>query len=147
VFLTKWGSTGSGNGQFDSPKGLGLTTNGAAIYVSETYNHRVQKFAYSATGVRGVPAVPRLVVYPNPFSSSVSIRFGPTSSGPTSLTVYDVKGRLVTSLSTTRTTSSGPYTATWNGLDMSGAEAPTGIHFLRLKSGEQVYVRKVLFLK
>jgi sugar lactone lactonase YvrE len=42
-FVTKWGSEGNNDGQFYSPAGLAIDTNGY-IYVSDSHNHRVQKF-------------------------------------------------------------------------------------------------------
>jgi tripartite motif-containing protein 71 len=43
VFLTKWGTNGSGNGQFNSPRDLTVDNNGD-VYVVD-YHLRVQKFA------------------------------------------------------------------------------------------------------
>jgi DNA-binding beta-propeller fold protein YncE len=45
-FLTKWGSEGSGNGQFDQPVGV-ATDSGGNVYVTDAYDHRVQKFSPS----------------------------------------------------------------------------------------------------
>ncbi|MFZ4664047.1 MAG: cohesin domain-containing protein, partial [Caldilineaceae bacterium] len=42
-FLTKWGSYGTGNGQFDKPTDLAFDSAGN-LYVTEDRNHRVQKF-------------------------------------------------------------------------------------------------------
>ncbi|MFC2019925.1 hypothetical protein ACFLU4_08310 [Chloroflexota bacterium] len=43
VFLTKWGSEGSGDGQFDNPKGVAVDASGN-VYVTDSGNHRIQKF-------------------------------------------------------------------------------------------------------
>jgi tripartite motif-containing protein 71 len=42
-FLTKWGSEGGGDGQFDGPFGIAIDGNGN-VYVADTYNDRIQKF-------------------------------------------------------------------------------------------------------
>ena len=42
-FLLKWGANGSGDGQFNNPIGMVVDSAGN-IYVSEAYNHRIQKF-------------------------------------------------------------------------------------------------------
>jgi hypothetical protein len=42
-FVTKWGSYGSGDGQFYAPHGIAVDGNGD-VYVVDTYNHRIQKF-------------------------------------------------------------------------------------------------------
>ena len=44
VFLTAWGSLGSGNGQLFLPSGV-ATDGSGSVYVADTYNHRIQKFA------------------------------------------------------------------------------------------------------
>ncbi len=43
VFLTKWGSAGSGNGQFSDFYGIATDGDGN-VYVADTNNHRIQKF-------------------------------------------------------------------------------------------------------
>ncbi|MEW6534364.1 MAG: 6-bladed beta-propeller [Candidatus Auribacterota bacterium] len=42
-FYTKWGSLGSGDGQFRTPEGIAIDNSGN-IYVADFYNYRVQKF-------------------------------------------------------------------------------------------------------
>jgi len=42
TFLLKWGSSGSGDGQFQSPRGVAVDSS-ANVYVADT-NHRMQKF-------------------------------------------------------------------------------------------------------
>ncbi len=44
TFVTKWGSTGTGDGQFDRAWSLSVDHTGN-VYVCEYYNHRIQKFA------------------------------------------------------------------------------------------------------
>jgi ELWxxDGT repeat protein len=43
-----WGSTGSGNGQFNIPSGMAVDSSGN-VYVSDRNNHRIQKFTSSGT--------------------------------------------------------------------------------------------------
>lgn len=43
VFILKWGSYGTGDGQFDFPSGIATDSSGN-VYVVDTWNHRVQKF-------------------------------------------------------------------------------------------------------
>jgi len=42
-FVTKWGSSGSENGQFGFPSGIAVDSSGN-VYVADTNNHRIQKF-------------------------------------------------------------------------------------------------------
>jgi uncharacterized protein YjiK len=43
VFITKWGSWGTGDGQFAGPEGIAIDSNGN-IFIAEEYNNRIQKF-------------------------------------------------------------------------------------------------------
>jgi len=42
-FVTKWGSTGTGDGQFNYPLGIAVTVDGY-VYVADNSNYRIQKF-------------------------------------------------------------------------------------------------------
>ena len=44
TFITKWGSEGSGDGQFNTPLDVAVDSSDN-VYVAEWDNHRVQKFA------------------------------------------------------------------------------------------------------
>ena len=43
VFLAKWGTYGTGDGQFYDPKGVAVDSAGN-VYVADAYNNRIQKF-------------------------------------------------------------------------------------------------------
>jgi DNA-binding beta-propeller fold protein YncE len=47
-YLTRWGISGSGNGQFQSPSGVAVDAVGH-VYVADTENHRIQKFESDST--------------------------------------------------------------------------------------------------
>jgi len=46
TFITKWGSYGTGDGQFNEPQGIDVDASGH-VYVADVKNHRVQKFSSS----------------------------------------------------------------------------------------------------
>ncbi len=48
MFVTVWGTQGSGNGQFNGPKGIAVDSNGN-VFVVDQGNNRIEKF--SNTGV------------------------------------------------------------------------------------------------
>jgi DNA-binding beta-propeller fold protein YncE len=48
VFLFKWGSFGSGDGQFDRPSGVAVDSLDN-VYVADTHHNRVQKFTSDGT--------------------------------------------------------------------------------------------------
>ncbi len=49
-FVTRWGSEGSGTGQFSSPNGIAIDAEGF-VYVADTLNNRIQKFGPASTPV------------------------------------------------------------------------------------------------
>ena len=48
TFITKWGSYGSGDGEFSDPRGITVDSAGY-LYVSDYWNNRIQKFDSSGT--------------------------------------------------------------------------------------------------
>jgi DNA-binding beta-propeller fold protein YncE len=48
-FITKWGSNGTGDGDFVSPFGISVDPSTGYVYVIDTYNNRIQKFNSNGT--------------------------------------------------------------------------------------------------
>ncbi|NIT35227.1 MAG: hypothetical protein GTN49_01810, partial [candidate division Zixibacteria bacterium] len=48
TYVGKWGSLGSGNGQFSYPRGIAVVSN-RNIYVVDSNNHRIQYFTLSGS--------------------------------------------------------------------------------------------------
>ena len=44
VFIIKWGTQGTGDGQFDYPVDVAVASDGS-VYVAEIGNQRIQKFS------------------------------------------------------------------------------------------------------
>lgn len=44
TFLTMWGSSGTGDGEFDRPSDIAFDPGADTVYVVDLYNHRVQRF-------------------------------------------------------------------------------------------------------
>jgi len=78
----------------------------------------------------GVPLPPpptafRLLAAPNPFASSLTLRW--TAASVRRLTVHDAHGRLVATVPVAR----GEGAATWDGRDAGGHASPAGVYWAR----------------
>ena len=82
-----------------------------------------------------------LSAYPNPFNAAVRLEYDIAFAAPVELSIYDVSGRLVTTLLST-TQNAGAHHISWNAKNL-----PSGIYLARLTAGEQNLTRKLLLLK
>ncbi|MDK9700963.1 MAG: T9SS type A sorting domain-containing protein [bacterium] len=79
--------------------------------------------------------------YPNPFNAQTTIHYSLATAGTMSLQLFDVTGRLVTTLASGRQTA-GTHELRWN-----GSNHASGVYWLRLTSGSQTATRKVALVK
>lgn len=85
--------------------------------------------------------------HPNPFNPSTTISFSLTDECVVRLEVYDVSGRLVAKLVDGARLSAGPHDVAWNGRDVSGRAAASGIYAYRLVAGKETISRKMVLLR
>ena len=84
---------------------------------------------------------------PNPVSigrGGVDISFTIPKAGAAQLRLYDIRGRLVKSLTNGAELAAGPHTLRWDGRDSGGARVGSGIYFVQLKLGNAVAATKVV---
>jgi hypothetical protein len=79
--------------------------------------------------------------YPNPFNPSTSISFSVGTFSYTSLRVYDILGREVTTIFS-GAIPAGSYTRQWDASDV-----PSGVYFYQLKAGSYLETKKLVLLK
>jgi aminopeptidase N len=84
--------------------------------------------------------------YPNPFNPSTTISYDLPEQSEVSLTVYDLKGREVTTLQN-QPQPAGHYEVQWNGVNDSGDPISTGVYFARLQVGDYSKTIKMVYLK
>ena len=104
----------------------------AGLYVNPvTGTNAVIDIGTSVTGVGGEskPFKLTLTAAPNPSRGSVLFTIGPGITGPESLTVRDVQGRMVRKLMPTA------RQVSWNGLRETGEPATSGTYFVTLEAG------------
>jgi hypothetical protein len=91
-----------------------------------------------------LPAVPELVinaVYPNPFTSGLSIGITIQKSALLTTSVYNLKGQLVYSENSVVT--AGENKVFWQGQDNKGQNTPAGVYLIKVQSGDKQAVTKV----
>jgi agmatine deiminase len=101
-------------------------------------------------GVTGThPTMPpklSLSVGPSPFRYRSVARFHTSHAGTASVAVYDVRGREVARLMD-RPLDAGDHEIEWTGSDARGAQAPSGVYFVVLRSGGERVARRVVLLR
>jgi hypothetical protein len=84
--------------------------------------------------------------WPNPFNPLTTIEFGLEKGEHVSLRVYDVAGRLVSTL-VEGDLPAGRYEERWDGTGRDGGAVASGIYFYRLVTGDFVRTRKMVLLR
>lgn len=127
-----------------------------SVFVALTFNYATGTPAQTGGGIKillvldstdvddGLPAAPSDGLYgafPNPIRSDTRVRFALSEAGPVSLTVHDVTGRKVRTLIEANLPA-GIRDVRWEGQLRSGAQAPSGIYFLRLKTTKAVHTTR-----
>ena len=83
---------------------------------------------------------------PNPFNAATTISYRIATDGPVRVEVYDILGRRMTTL-VDAWQRAGEYQIMWNGVDLHGDPAGSGMYFYRLQSDDGVMTRKMILLK
>jgi hypothetical protein len=104
------------------------------------------------TGVNPPPSSPPIArgqlrfLSPVPFRSTLDIEIGLARNEAISLDVFDLAGRHVRTL-TRGVTPAGMSPSRWDGRLEGGANAPSGIYFLRLRGDEWTLTRRVALVR
>jgi len=103
----------------------------------------------SITDVHDI-AVPQVVAlsqnYPNPFNPSTTITYYLPEKSSVQLEIFDASGKRIAFL-INEFQEKGQHVARWNGNDLHGHPAGSGIYFYRLKAGEEVISKKLALLR
>ena len=84
--------------------------------------------------------------YPNPFNASTLITFYLPVSQRVALTIYDVTGRLVSTLVNEKP-GSGFHKVLWNGLNNQDRPVPSGVYYYKIESGDFSQTKKLVLLR
>ncbi len=85
-------------------------------------------------------------VYPNPFSSHVSVPFTIAETGQVTVCVFDLSGRQVRTI-TSEEFAAGAHTVSWEGRDDSGNSVTSGVYFVRIWSHDSMVTSKVVLTR
>ena len=84
--------------------------------------------------------------YPNPFNPTTTISFSVPSEGHVQINVYDITGRLITTL-VDRNFSEGYHNVVWDGKDISGLDVSAGLYIYNLQAEGMSLTRKMVLMK
>jgi hypothetical protein len=87
------------------------------------------------------------VVSPNPFDAQTTVRFGVARSGQVSVTVYDLRGRLVRTLIDGAGFERGNGDVRWDGRDDGGQRAASGVYVCRIRENGQTQCTRMVLLR
>jgi len=105
------------------------------------YHHSATILPAAQPGFIPRPSSFSLSSFPNPFNPTTTLEYTVPSSGRVSLTICDLTGRSVQTL-TDRVLPAGSYRATFN-----GSTLPSGVYFARLQGKNFSTTQKLMLLK
>lgn len=131
----------------------------ADVLINQTYYYWLEAVDYNSSAFHGPvsvtvtgnvpPVLPEVTTmrnaYPNPFKANgsttieVSLKAGDTGS----LTIYNVQGQLVKTVSLTE----GTHMVNWNGRDSRGNACGSGIYFYKLSTQSMNQTKKMVIVK
>lgn len=105
----------------------------------------VKPVLLSAPGPARATTVSLAAARPSPFTDRTEIRFTLPRAGEASLSVFDVSGRIVRTLTRGMRTA-GTHGVSWDGRDQRGARVPAGAYMVRLEAGGERRTRRIVRL-
>jgi len=84
--------------------------------------------------------------WPNPFNPNTNISFELPQPGPALLEIFDLRGRLVSTL-LDKEIGAGKHSLNWDGTDSNCAQLASGVYIYRLSTGRTSASRKMILLK
>lgn len=89
------------------------------------------------------PLKPSIRTHPNPFNPQTSIVFELNQPEAVSLTIFDLRGRLVCAIFAEQFVAAGRHEHIWNGRDQQGRTAPSGVYLCRLQTASAASAVKI----
>ncbi len=84
--------------------------------------------------------------FPNPFNPSTTISFSIPNNSHVNLSIYNIRGQKVKQL-VDEDMQLGQHKISWNGKDIKDKPVGSGMYFVRIDSGNQSRIKKMILLK
>jgi len=84
--------------------------------------------------------------YPNPFNPTTSIHYNLRQNSRVEMVVYNLLGKKIATLVNTDQ-NAGSYQITWDGTDMYGNQAASGVYFYKILAGDFVDMKKMILIR
>jgi len=105
---------------------------------------------YNLNGSLNPPPIPVVTginnVFPNPFNPATTIRFAMTTTGFVRIGIYNIRGQLVRDLAHEMRTA-GYHHIQWDGKDENGNPSASGIYYVRMRTANDLSVKKIVLSK
>jgi hypothetical protein len=135
---------------------LAVTSDGRLQVVWQDKRHGPAEIYYKTRAAGDPAAIPgrdsaersisRLAIVPNPMQESARIAFQLGRAAEIHITIHDIRGRLVRTLSS-GLCPAGIRSITWNGCDAHESRVAPGVYLVSVHAGERRETRKVVFVK
>ena len=112
-----------------------------------------QRLVIAEMDVSGVIETKRPLVFrlypnhPNPFSTVTAIRYDLPEPAQVDLTIYDVSGRVVRRLASSRLEMPGHHMVQWDGRNAKGRSVAPGVYFYELSAGSYIKIERMVLLR
>jgi len=122
------------------------------IITGETLNANIEELGIYAVFMNSTLEKPLLTIfeikmnYPNPFNPSTTIPIELPEESFVEVAIYNILGEKITILSK-GVKSSGYHLIHWNGTNQFGKQVSSGIYFIRVQYGQDIYNQKMMLLK
>ncbi len=84
--------------------------------------------------------------YPNPFNPETQISYTIEQPGEVAVSIFNLNGQMIRTYNVGEK-SAGTHSVKWNGELLNGNQAPSGIYFFRIQSGQEEITKSMLLLK
>jgi hypothetical protein len=128
-------------GTFDQVQGYGA--------VAYTDTSVVLTISTSGITTPDTRLLPRLLLQlaTNPVLETARIEYEIPEAGRVSMRIFDVSGRVVHTIVDAEDRLAGRHEVAWNGQDASGRRVNSGVYFVRLESGGQLAMARIVLLR